>query len=449
MKVFHLDIRADSLGSFKCGFSRSFHDVAAVRQIIGRNPLPPPELTGDAPVAGVLHPVAVGIDILLGNELRASAFHGVERHLGQGVHLEEPLGGQARLDHRIGPLGVTDRRSVFFHFFQVAGFLEHLHDLLAGHETVLTHEDTGLLVQLSVLVDDVQDLQVVPEADLVVMHVVGRSHFQAAGTEVHLHIIILDHRDLPVDERDQDLLSTEPMMTLIVGIHADGGVGHDGLGTGGRDDEILVGRVALSVGDIVPEMIEMALGVLVDHLVVTDGGKGLGIPVDHPDALVDPSFLVKIDKGIDNSLGQSRFHGETSAVPVAGGTEFPELVQDDATMLLLPFPGMLQELLPGEVVLGDALGLEFRHHLGLGSDGGMVRSGDPAGILAMHAGVADQDIVQGVVQDVSHMEDTRHVGRRDHDGIGFLLVRFRMEEFVLQPIGIPLVFHFRGIVLRC
>ena len=238
-------------------------------------------------------------------------------------------------------------------------------------------------------------------------------------------------------------------MALVIRVHADGGIGHDGLRTGGCDHEILVGGIPLPVGDIVTEMIEMALGVLVDDFVVTHGGQGLGIPVDHPDPLVDPSLLVEIDERIDNRLGKSRFHGKTGTVPVAGGPEFPKLFQDDAAVLLLPFPGVFQELLAREVVLGDAHRLEFRHHLGLGSDGGVVRTRHPAGVLAMHAGVADQDVVQGVVEHVTHMEDPRHVGRRNHDRIRFPFIGFGVEKLVFEPIGIPFVFHLRGIVLRC
>ena len=163
----------------------------------------------------------------------------------------------------------------------------------------------------------------------------------------------------------------------------------------------------------------MALGVLVDDFVVTHGREGLGVPVHHPDALVDPALAVEIHEGIDNSLGQRRFHRETGAVPVAGATQLAELLQDDSAVLLLPRPGVLEEFLAADVLLGDAHGLEFRDHLGFGGDGGMVRSRHPAGILAVHAGVADQDVVQGIVEDVTHVQDTRHIGRRDHDGIRF------------------------------
>ena len=398
---------------------------------------------------GVLHPVAVGVHVALGNELRAAAFDGFQGNLRQGVHLQEPLGGKLGLDDGVRPLGVAHRRGVVFHLHQVAGFLQHLHDLLAGDETVLADEDLRVLVQLAVVVDDLEDRQVVAQADLIVVHVVRRGHLQAAGTEVHLHVIVLDHGDFPVDQRDQDLLAAQPVMALVVRVHADGGVGHDGFRTGRRDHEELVRGIAVAVGNVITEVVEMALGVLVDDFVVTHGREGLGVPVHHPDALVDPALAVEIHEGIDNSLGQSRFHRETGAVPVAGATQFAELLQDDPAVFLLPFPGVLEEFLAADVLLGDAHGLELRDDLGFGGDGRVVRSRHPAGVLPVHAGVADEDVVQGIVEDVTHVQDARHIGRRDHDGIRFLLIGFGMEELVVQPVGVPFVLHFRGIVLRC
>ena len=198
---------------------------------------------------------------------------------------------------------------------------------------------------------------------------------------------VLDHRDFPVDERDEHLLALEPEVALVLGVHADGGIGHDSFRTGGGDHQVLVGRIPLPVGDEVFQVIEMALGVLVDHFVVTDGREGLGVPVDHPDALVDPAFLVEIDERVDHGLGEGRFHGEAGAVPVAGASELAELLQDDPAMLFFPFPGVLEKFLATDLLLGDAHGLQLGDHLGLGGDGGVVRARHPAGVLAVHAGV--------------------------------------------------------------
>ena len=77
----------------------------------------------------------------------------------------------------------------------------------------------------------------------------------------------------------------------------------------------------------------------------------------------------------------------------------------------------------------------------------MVRTRYPAGILAVHSGLADQHIVKRVVKHVTHMQDSRHVRRRDYYRIRLFLIRLRVEALVLGPPGVPFVFYFRRIVL--
>jgi hypothetical protein len=70
-----------------------------------RHALPPPQLARNAPVAHVLHPVAVGVRTLR-MQLHAAVVHHLQGGFGQ-LHLHEPLEREARLDHRIGALAVA------------------------------------------------------------------------------------------------------------------------------------------------------------------------------------------------------------------------------------------------------------------------------------------------------------------------------------------------------
>ena len=299
------------------------------------------------------------------------------------------------------------------------------------------------------VVDNLQDGEVVTEADFIVVDVVGGRNLEAAGTEVHLHVIVLDDGDLPVNQGDEHLLAIEPEVAFVLGVHADGGIGHDGLRTGGGNYQELVRGIAVAVRDEVAEMVEMALGVLVDYLIVRNGGEGHGIPVNHAYALVNPAFLVEIDESVDDGFRELRLHSEACAVPVAGTAKLSELLQDNAAVLFLPLPGMTQELFPADVFLGDALGLELGNHLAFSSYGSVVRARNPAGVLAVHAGLADEDIVKGIVQYMPHVQDSCHIGRRYHYGIRLFIVGFAVEAFMGKPPGIPLVFHILCTVLRC
>ena len=92
---------------------------------------------------------------------------------------------------------------------------------------------------------------------------------------------------------------------------------------------------------------------------------------------------------------------------------------------------MLEKLVARQVALLDALVGQFLHHLGLRGYRGMVGTGYPEGILAFHAGSAHQDVLNGVVEHVAHVEHTRHVGRRDDDAVRLAAVGFRTKELVV------------------
>ena len=110
---------------------------------------------------------------------------------------------------------------------------------------------------------------------------------------------------------------------------------------------------------------------------------------------------------------------------------------------------MLQELLACEVKFLDALLCQTVHHLCLGGNGGVVGAGNPACVLALQACTAHQDVLNGIVEHVSHVEHTSHVWRRNNHGIWLAAVGFATEQFVVQPVLVPFALHFGRAVLGC
>ena len=106
-------------------------------------------------------------------------------------------------------------------------------------------------------------------------------------------------------------------------------------------------------------------------------------------------------------------------------------------MFVRPLPGVFQELFACQVMLLDALFGQFLHHLGFRGNRGVVCTGYPQRILALHACTTYQYILDGVVQHVSHVQHSRHVGWRNDDGVGFASIGFRTEQLVVQPVLIP------------
>ena len=261
--------------------------------------------------------MTVSVAVLVRNELNVSALYRLEGILCKGLHLEEPLHRKPWLDNGICPLGITDRRSIILHLLKISCLFKHLHDLLAGIEPVLAHEDLSLLVETAVVIDDIKYRKVVPHSYLIVIDIMSRSHLEAACSEIHGHIAVFYDRYLLVDERDKNLLSLKVMITLILRIDTDGSIGHDGLRTGCRDDYVLVGRIAVSVRDEVSQMVELADGILMNHLLVAHCRKTYRIPVDHTDTSVYISLIIEVYESVDHSLAQFRIHRELGPVPVA------------------------------------------------------------------------------------------------------------------------------------
>ena len=53
---------------------------------------------------------------------------------------------------------------------------------------------------------------------------------------------------------------------------------------------------------IIFQVVELRLLILVYHLLVAEGSLCLGIPVDHAQATVDESFVIEVDKYLDDTL---------------------------------------------------------------------------------------------------------------------------------------------------
>ena len=162
----------------------------------------------------------------------------------------------------------------------------------------------------------------------------------------------------------------------------------------------------------------------VNNLFVAQRCESLRVPVDHAYTTVNQSFVVQVDKDFEYAFAALFVHSESRTVPVARCAQFTKLLQDNAPMFVGPFPSMFQELFAGEVGLFNTLLRQSVYYFGFGSNRGMVGSRHPASVFAFHAGAAYQNILDGIVKHVSHVEHTRDVRRRNDDGIRFSSVGF-------------------------
>ena len=273
----------------------------------------------------------------------------------------------------------------------------------------------------------------------------GRGDLQRTRTELDIDILVADDRDRAADERHDDAgVGREILVARVVGIDAERRVAQDGLGTRRGDDDHAVGAF-----DLVAQVVELAVRLLEDDLLVREGGLCRGVPVHHAHAAVDLALVVEVAEDAQHAFGTGVVHREAGAVPVARGAQLAQLLEDHAAVFLLPLPGVAEELLARERRLLDALFAQHGHDLGLGGDRRVVHARDPAGVLARHAGPAHQHVLQRVVEHVSHVEHAGHVGGRDDDRIGFAFIGFRVEKSAIDPVVVPLGFDLLRRVFVC
>ena len=265
-------------------------------------------------------------------------------------------------------------------------------------------------------------------ADLEVVEVVGGRDLDRAGALLRIGIFIGDDRDAAADQRQDGVPSDQAPVARIVRVHGDRSVAEHGLRPRGGDDNEgrWIVRVEALAFQRIADVPQVPFHLDLLHFEVGDGGEQLRVPVDQPLVLVDEALLVELDEDLEHRAREALVHGEALARPVAGGAEPLELVDDGAAGFRLPGPDLLEEFLAPERAPVGLLALHqlpLDHHLG--GDAGVVGAGLPEHVAPAHALEAAEDVLQRVVERMPHMQRARHIGRRDHDGIGFGVAPFR------------------------
>ena len=318
-----------------------------------------------------------------------------------------------RFHHGVAAVAVAHGVVQVFHGQQVAGGFDVGHDLRAAVFLLQTGVGAGLGLHDAVFVDDLQEFQIVLLAQGPVVVVVAGGHLEGAGTELAIHVAVGDDGDLAAQHGHDGRLAHQMLVALVLGMHADGGVAGDGLGTGGGD-----GDAAGAVGQMVTDLPQLALVGLVFHFVIGQGRMAARAPVDDVVALVDQAFVVELHEDLAHGGGQAFVHGEAQARPVHGSAQGADLVEDAVTVVFAPLPHALDEGFAAQVLTGLAfLGQSALHHV-LGGDAGVVGAGHPQHVLALLAGMTAQHVDEGLVQGMPDVQGAGNVRRRDHDGNG-------------------------------
>ena len=240
----------------------------------------------------VLHPVDISLGKALRHKLDGAILHHADGLLGQRRHLHEPLRGDQGLHVVVAAVACSHVVGVVLSLDQVAFSLQVGHDSLAALVAVHTLVFAAVLVDLAIIGNAADDLQMVAQAHLKVVGVMGGGHLHGAGTEADLAVFVAHNGDLAAYQRQDAGLADEVLELLILGVDSHAGIAQHGLGAGRGDDDV-TGTVGQRVADV-PQVTRL---VHVLHLGIGQGGQAVGAPVDDAAALVDQALARRMSRG--------------------------------------------------------------------------------------------------------------------------------------------------------
>src|SRR5579863_6970010 len=113
------------------------------------------------------------------------------------------------------------------------------------------------------------------------------------------------------------------------------------------------------------------------------------------------------------------------------------LILDAALILVHPLPDTLQEGLASDFMSVGPFFCQGTFHHRLGGDASMVLTGNPEGLITLHAMVADHNILDCRGDGMAEVQCSRHIGRRHTDHKRFTRwIRTRLEVAALFPKAI-------------
>ena len=305
-------MRASALRAF-LRHAAGYDDLAALITVVGRNPVPPPDLPGYAPVTDILKPMQIDLIKTLWHELKIAILHRLDGRLRKFFHSYEPLLLNHWLYRRMTAVVGTYIMGMRNYFHQVALLFQFLNHYLSCFITFHSGVLAAIFIDGGIVIHNIDLRKVMALAHLEVVRVMSRRDLNRSGTKFLVYIIIRYDRNLPVHQRKDCFLSYQVFVAFVIRMYCDRSIAQHRLGTGGGNFQI-----GIAAYDRILDVPEVSVLLFMLYLRIRERGLAHRAPVDDPGASVNISFFVKFDEYFLYRLGASLIHGKALSVPVAG-----------------------------------------------------------------------------------------------------------------------------------
>ena len=254
-----------------------------------------------------------------------------------------------------------------------------------------------------------------PFAQFPVVRIVCRRNFNDARTEFFVYISIGNNGNKAVGKRQFYLCADHVCIAFVVGMNGNRRIAQKSFGTGCRDFDTLR-HPAFRIVDLIINMIHRAGSIFVFDFVIGKGGRTRGTPVYQIIAAVNQAALVKAHEHVTHRFGKTFIHRKALAAPIDRSAEFFQLVRNNCMVFVFYLPRTFKEFFaPQFVAVGTFLFKPAFHHV-LRRDSRMVGARNPQRRPAVHALIADNNILQNIVERMPHVQNAGYVRRRNNDG---------------------------------
>ena len=305
-------MRASALRAFLRHVA-GYDNIAALIAVVGRNPVPPPDLPGDAPVTDILKPMQIDLVKTLRHKLKVAILDRLDGRLRKFFHPYEPLLLNHRLHRRMAAVMGTHIMRMLNYLYQVSLLLQILNHYLSCFITFHSCVLAAIFIDGGIVIHHIDLRKVMALAHLEVVRVMSRRNLNRACTKFLVYIIIRYDRNLPVHQRKDCLLAYQVFVTFIIRMYRDRGIAQHRLGTGGG-----YFQTGIAAYDRILNVPEVSVLLFMLYLRIRERSLAHRTPVDDSGSSVNISFFVKFDEHFLYCLGASLIHGKALSVPVAG-----------------------------------------------------------------------------------------------------------------------------------
>ena len=149
--------------------------------------------------------------------------------------------------------------------------------------------------------------------------------------------------------------------------------------------------------------------------VVRKRSTAAGTPVDKIMSAIDESAFIERYEHVAHRARKSFVHRKALAIPIGAVAELPLLFDDRRMVVVLYRPRALEKFFAAYVAPRCAFFFKRALDDVLRRDTRVIGARHPQRVVAFHAVIAHDDVLQRIVETVPDVQNTRHVRRRNDD----------------------------------